>query len=180
MEREMAQVLREVQAGAGEIGAEASRQAVLPGTAGGVRGHVSRDTPMAFANGGEAPATSLWDDEGAGAALPPPPAETQPARPHWTGFADAGGAEFGGSPLGKVGGGGSSPFFGGDLSSPPSFSHLGGSGGGASPGGAGGPFPGGTGGLGGADGGFGVTEWSGTLRDFKAGSSGASHTGGFL
>mmetsp|Transcript_109151 Transcript_109151/g.336971 ORF Transcript_109151/g.336971 Transcript_109151/m.336971 type:complete len:376 (-) Transcript_109151:18-1145(-) len=160
MEREVARIMQEVQLDIGEGSVEAARQPALPGTSGGVRGRVSQDTPLAFAGGGqEAAASPLWEEDAAGAV---PVADAPPARRHWTSFSE--GAE---GDAGKA----SSPVFGG-LSGPPSFGSLGG-------GPSVGASPGGPGPVGGAGDVFGVTEWSGTVRDFKA-SAGVKNTDRFL
>lgn len=71
-------------------GTDATDRLSVPGAAGGVRGHVSRDTPLAFADtpmcGSDSLATSAtsgappWHDGGTAAP--------RRARPHWTSFSE--------------------------------------------------------------------------------------------
>lgn len=162
MEREMARVLREVQA-TGEV-SPLDKEAALaaknspPSVIGGVRVDVVRDTPQAFVQGSTRSASAprtLWEDEATSGTPPAPVSPRLAARQHWTGFADAG-VEEPPPPAGGAAG-----LFLGGATAPPSFSHLSN---GAPPG----PGPEGPG----------VTEWSGALRDFKAGSGGG--TGRYL
>jgi len=90
LEREMSQIVRDVQQkhASGEeptgfLGtADAPDRLSVPGAAGGVRGHVARDTPLAFAETPLSASDSAATSATFGAA---PPRRT---RPHWTSFTE--------------------------------------------------------------------------------------------